>query len=67
MNTNAQLFFEHLQERLSDAHSKHEYSIELLDNYIDFELDLPDDQKKKLDELLLKVYATLEEIKLEII
>jgi hypothetical protein len=67
MNTNAQLFFEHLQERLSDAHSKHEDSIEQLDYYIDNELNLPDDQKEKLDELMLKVYATLEEIKVEII
>jgi hypothetical protein len=56
-----------MQERLSDAHSKHEDSIEQLDYYIDNEIDLPDDQKEKLNVLMLKVYATLEEIKFEIL
>jgi hypothetical protein len=56
-----------MQERLSDAHAEHEESVDQLVRYIENELDLPDEQREKLDELMQKVYSTLGDIKFEII
>jgi hypothetical protein len=67
MNINTELYLEHMQERLSDAHSKHEDSVDQLVYYIENEMELFDEQREKLDELMQKVYATLGEIKFEII
>jgi hypothetical protein len=67
MDIRVERFREQWQSELLSLHSEHEDNVNALVKYIDNELDLDDEQREKIWELIDNVNGTLENLKLEIL